>query len=507
MKPYRIIGVVLFVGTWVMNLTALQADDSLLEQSFNLSQMLSGSERLFYLSELTHISTVMKPQPQDGQRWAFALLRVAKGEQNPALRIPGEKNALGRLSYFNPALALQLLPEVEIEATGPDGMLSEDLRADAAEEIFDNFIKGAPGNLNAIHETARYLGRTGQYPYRAMAGVVSDLPAALKSNASGILNETNTILNDALGFYAQETGFYNRDEEFLALLKELAAPSSLVDKELMSRALSVYVRKVTSSGFRLPGDYYSELRSTDGKIVVPFKDRNLAFIFQIFPAIKLFNHPLANEILQAHPEFEHATNGMHYFSGGFVKELPTSEETAQRHIKWIEESMLEDMKGLRDCDAEYTAGLPEHLTGTTARVVAYSWTVPAVARQSQVRAKQIYESQLAELNDVTDPTDTLRATVALARAAHSVDTPRFRALSLKAIEIGRKLFASGNDEIRADAREQLRDLVSFAAAQPDDLLQATVQQLPPDWLKAYLELYEAKGHASRGKQSVCQLSK
>jgi len=473
-----------------------QNSEAFLNQSYTLSQKLSGSERLFYLTELTRVSAQINLPAEKAEGWCLELFRLASATENQQLRIAGQKNALTHLSYFNPALAMQLLPEVEIQRPSPGKMLYEDLRADAAEEIFVNFlVKIQPRGLSTITAQSRYIGQTGQYPYRAMASVIEHLP----QSSTG---EVSTILNDALGFYEYETEFANRDEEFLVLLQRLnALKSSAVDKNLMAEALGIFVNRLTNDGIQIPGKYYSEIHTSNGAIV-SFTDRNQAFLFQAFPAIRRFNPVLATQLSHAHPELDQATDSISYISGGFVMGNPTPEQASRQHIQWLQESIVARIKERSDCDPQSAAKLAQRLTDVSARVVGFSSTVPGIARKNLSEARRIYDVQIAELGNLYDPPEKLRAMVALAQAAYQVgDLQHYETLSATAHDIGVELFNSdfkNQPTLRVQRHggfDELHKLVTFTASQPADNLKARIQRLPGDWLKAYLLLYEAEGHA------------
>jgi hypothetical protein len=95
----------------------------------------------------------------------------------------------------------------------------------------------------------------------------------------------------------------------------------------------------------------------------------------------------------------------------------------------------------------------------------------------------------------------LPAEVALVGAAYSLgDVTQYRTMKEDAFESGLGLFNSERpsaDRVQnVPSLEQLKDLVTFTAASPSDSLNTRIQQLPDNWLKAYLLLFQAEARAT-----------
>jgi hypothetical protein len=314
MKLARLIAQLLtlscLVGTTAFS---MQVSDPLLDQAYRLNSTLSAvdkPEQLYHLIELIRVSTVVKVPPEQGKRLCVTLFSMASAEKDLRLRIVGQKSAARYLSYFEPTLAMSLLREVSVQQPEPNQPLYEDPRYNAADDIFLNyFLKVKPRGLSTITDTARYLGQTGQYPYHAMAMLIEHMPPAFRS-------ETNSIVSDALASYTRETGYRNRDEEFLKLLRSLLQ-SSDVDRDLMGRAVNTFVQRLMHDPVDVPGNYYGQIYPSRGTRL-SFVDRKQAFLFQAFPVIRRFNSDLATALLQRYPQLGEATDNMRYISGGFV---------------------------------------------------------------------------------------------------------------------------------------------------------------------------------------------
>src|SRR5947209_688024 len=485
----------LLVSVWfLISLPAVptEKDDGLVDESYRLSQMLGGREQLTYLIELCHLSPHLNLSTKKTQEYSLALFRLASTGQDAKLRIIGQKNAVTCLSHADPTTAMELLSKIGFQQQ-PGQWLYEDPRYNAAETAFVNLItmSRSQNTIDSVTANARYLGQTGQYPYFGVGMVIDRLPPDFK-------NQINTLFNDAVQFYVSESGFYNRDEEFLFLLRSLHNPS--VDKDLIVRALTVFAQRLTSSPIHFPGDYYAEIHVDSSGKVFPFTDRNEAFLFLIFPAIRKLNPTLAMELRQRDAKLDEATDGMHYIPGGFVQGSPTSQQAARQHFQWLQESLVSRIKEQQGCNPESVVQLAYRITDPSLRIVGFSAILPALARSNPSEGHSIYEKQLSELGNLSNPIGRLRATVAVASAAYQLgDFKQFKFLSMQAFDMGFRLFSNDVKASHAQLRQgfdELHDLITFTASQRTDFLLEEVQQLPDDWLKAYLWLYEADGHGT-----------
>jgi hypothetical protein len=489
MRLTRSFSIALFLPLYVA--AAAQTSNTLLEQSYALSHTLSGSERVYYLSELTHIATQVEPPPGAAEDWCLTSFQVASAENDPAVRIAGQKNALADLSFFNPALSMSLFLTLEVEYPDEHGMLLEDLRSDAADKIFKNYLrKFRSRGLVAISAQARYLGQTGQYPYRAIANIASLLTK----------EEAVPVLNDALGFYRHETGFYNRDEEFLYFLQTIGAlDGSPVNGDFMKQAIDAYVDRLQNDSIQFPGNYYSEIHTTIGA-VVPFTDRNRAFLFRVFPLVRSFDPELATKLQNADQTLTRSASGMHYVSGGFVMGKPSSTSAAKKHQEWLQYSLLTRIKEQECSDPQAAVRFAQRLDNVKSRIIGFSTIVPSLASGNPQQARQLYKAQVSDFKVLRAPAEQAPAMVALARAANRLgEVQQYGNFSVAALNTAVSLVTNdtrGNSIMDHAGFADLKDLVLFDAGQKKAAgLSQQIDKLD-GWLKAYLLLYEAAGQSN-----------
>lgn len=466
-----------------------------LDQSFDLSQNLSRREQLSYLIDLCHVTSQLNLSAEKVKEYSLTLYSSASKEQDAVWRVVGQKEAVRCLSYVDSAGAMELLPKVNFQRPALGQFTLEDPRYNAAETTFNNLLdsfagKIAPEGVADIISKARYLGQTGQYPYVAAARVMNRLPASFR-------NETNTLLRDALEFYAAENGFYNRDEEFSRLLQSITTP--YVDNALVVQALTSFVQRLKTAPINFPGDYYEEVHIASSGKVFPFTDRNAAFLFRTFPTILRFDPTFAAQLRQKDPKLGEATNDMRSIYGGFVQGDPTSEQATQQHLRLLQRSLLRRIRERQDCNPQAALGLAQRLTDLSSRVVGFSAAIPGIARTDFTQARILYEKQLSDLGNLGDDISRLRAMVALVPPAyHLGELNEYQSLSEQAFDMGVRVLNGSDNGTEPQGREgfaELQDLVTFTASQAADPLWQRVQSLPDDWLKTYLLLYEAVGRA------------
>lgn len=502
MKPARAVVIALcltfFSTRPALSIQSMQ-DNALLDQSYNLSQKLGGPERLYHLIELCRISAQLQPPAARTKEFCTELYNIGSTEQNQKLRTLAQKNAVTYLSFVDAPRAMELLTQISFQRPRPGEIAYEDPRYNTAEKAFLNFLKAKHGDLAPIAAKAKFLGQTGQFPYRAVATIIQNLPNQTTA-------EINVILKDALGSYISETGFYNRDEEFLVLLQSVSH-STGIDRDLAAQMAAAFVQRLQNDPIEIPGDYYGEVHVDPSGKVFPFADRNAAFLFEAIPAIQSCNSALAAQLIQQDVKLGEAiASKLHYIAGGFVQGDPTAAEAAQQHLQWVQDSLVSRIKVCQTSDPKAATQLAQRLNNPESRILGFSAVIPALVRSNKGQAQAIYQKQFSELANLSTAMSRFRAIAALVTAAYHVDDPKkYESLSAQAFDIGSGFFMEDIQAGRAQRRRgfaELMDLVTFTASQPINVLQPKVQALPDDWLKAYLWLYEVEGHGKRKAQAT-----
>ena len=498
MNPARIVLIALYLAFFAAQpALCLQDDAAVLEQSYNLSQRLGGSERLYYLIELCRVSAQLQPPATRAKGWCNEAYNIA-AEQGGKLRTAAQKDAVAFLSYLDAPSSLQLLTQIPFQKPKPGEFVYEDQRYNAAEKVFLNYLKVKPGDLGAVVASARSLGQTGQFPYRAIAAVVENSPNQLSG-------EINNLLKVALGFYATETGFYNRDEEFLVLLQSVSQ-SQFVNKDLAAQMAAAFVHHLDNDPIQLPGDYYAEVHVEPSGTVFPFADRNETFRYRGIAAIQRCNPSLATQLIRQDDNLRQAAAGeLQYVSGGFVQGDPTAEQAAQQPLQWIQDSLVDRIRDCHASNPQSAAQLAQRLTNPESRILGFAAVASGFASSDKQRATSIYQTQFSELANLNSAMSRFRTIAALTRPAYRLgQSDQYESLSAQALDIGSSFVAEDTTANRVQNRKsfaELMDLVIFTASQSGDILKPRVKALPEDWLKAYLLLYEVEGHGRKAAQT------
>ncbi len=481
--------------------TSTNAVTQLLEESYQLSTGFSQRERLYYLTRLARISVDYAPA-QKVEQWCMDLFTLAHHQPVGWDRVATEKNALVPLSRINPNKAMQLLPQVEEPQPTINGTFPEDLRAVAAEDIFQNYWRAVgPHGLSAIESEARHIGVTGEYPYHAMAQVILELTKTQNTDHT----EADHIFTDALKFYrGQSSKFLDRDEEFLSLLRSVG---SSISSALLLEALHVFVDRITApTAEREAETLRIQILAPGG--VFEFNDRSKADLFVIFPMIRENDPVWAARLARQDPELLKAREIMSISYTFATPGHPTPEQLLLVRTDMLEKSILTKVKELQGTDPKAALALAQRLTDPNVRLSGLSAIVPGMMKTDPAKAKSIYAQQLKELSLVKNVPQRLSALVAVAQAAHYVgDDSSCIQLSAEALDIGTKLFETNRSQIpdqsvtRLSGFQDLAQLGRFGGGHDLRWMVERVRQVQDIELKAYLLMYVAEGMADGPRNS------
>jgi hypothetical protein len=309
------------------------------------------NDRIFYLIGLTGKAAVTNPRK--AVAWSKELFSLAFSMPVGWDRIAAEKNALVPLSKIDPELAINLFSKVEVPEPDPDGEFPEDVRADAAIEIFSNYWRfaGSTG-LPRIESLARHIGDTGEYPYRAMGRIVKKLVGlpGTEGNIKG-----NKIFSEAVTYYLRGSKFLNRDQEFLEFLQNAKSAASEAEYQ---QALRIFVNRLTTEA---PKDenYIAEI-GTAGR-TFRFADENRTLLFRTLPLIAETNVVWAQELMRRYAELRHASERIVYIAGGVVRGNPNQWQLAALQNEVLQRSLLRNVQELRQTNSRAATQLAERL--------------------------------------------------------------------------------------------------------------------------------------------------
>lgn len=490
------------VGTLVLSAQPNSSNNNevqpidLVEQSHSISTHLYSYERAYALLTLLKNSKEIV-SPTEYEKWCLELFEVSHDVSNGWDRVALEKNSLVHLSAVNSSRALKLLKTVENPQPQVDGSFPEDVRADAAYEIFRNSWADQKQSsdklalLPRIVETARWIKDSqGEYPYAAMGEIAKQL-FTLKTAEKDI----EAIVREALDAYEKsEYKFTNRNREFASFLKNVK--DVVPDPDIRSEAAKAFVNRLLQSPKDM--DYQVEFQTPTGNVFVT--DDRFALLFGTFPAIRELAPAFATELEGKYPDLRKADPRMIIISGGYVSLVKDPTEAHALHKKAFEVSIVGKIKKISDADLKQATALATYLSDEAMHIQGYTALVPALTKSDAVKAQSVYDTERTRLQELRNPDDHLLGLVSLAQAAYYVkDDPNVSELTVAAIEEGAALFEQ-DSRVRPDwppsGRRGFRDLtelVAFGTGHHQALLIDRVQRIQNESLKANLLSIAAKG--------------
>jgi hypothetical protein len=480
----------------------------LLDESYSLLNQIDSSNRVFYLLPLTQAGAKIGSSHEE--EWCKQMFQESFNVRDPWDRVALEKNALVALSFVNASAAMELFWRIEAPMPDARGTYPEDVRADGASTIFPNYLDaqikgiGTDGSvenrlqtaIGEIQRHAAHIGKTGDYPYRAMGTIIQRLDAR-KDHQSTI----NLIFAEAVKFYSEgKPKFRNRDAEFLALLQ--SAINAGADPSLVNGAMSLFVKNLRAPV--LPNDvsFEAEYRTPQGE-VIKLTDRNKALLLRAASIIRKADPKLAKSMAEEYAEFSKATDGMTYISGGVVEGIVDPQQAAAMHAKMRQISLL----ALIQAKPLQSKQFIDELSDNGMRLVGRLSLIAGLMQVDPVAARAIYADQRTQLQEMADNAQRLRGIVALAKAASSVkDESDFKSLTDRAIEQGAELYREDyrqRPDLRPDLHSgysELREIIRFATAHNLNWTIDRIRSIQNVELRAHLLVFAAEGVAEQSEK-------
>jgi hypothetical protein len=216
----------LFVALLSVQNAVAQDAKKMLQEAYDLSTHFNTDERAYFLTRLVFVANTISPA-RDALHWCLELYQLGSGVTLKWDQFAVRKNAALACAEIDPKLSLRLLRGLDTPVPDSDGDSPEDVRTDAAQrghaagpgeagipgimEVY--YSKYGLGGLNDVRNLARYLGDTGQYPYRGWRGPLKDL------YDRGRQRMADEIFAECLRYYRRGSRFKNESDEFLLLLR------------------------------------------------------------------------------------------------------------------------------------------------------------------------------------------------------------------------------------------------------------------------------------------------
>jgi hypothetical protein len=516
MSKFKVLAVRLAIGavivaSLIINVRSARSYDTaqpqnrpleLLQQGHTLSTELNPLDRTYALLLLLKNGEDIIPESQY-REWCSELSEVVRRISNSWDRVAHEKNALLCLSKLDPIDALHQYSTIEDPQPQADGTFPEDVRADGATVVFPAAWKSQatiPAKfvvLRDIEAEALRIGRTGEYPYKAIADIIK---AVLATQTDDATVRAEKLFRDALHFYREEPPkFINRDEEFKKFLE--ITKNIFPDRALLAEAAQVFVDKLLHAPKVM--DYASEIHTIKG--TAHFSDDKAELLFQEFPTVQELAPSLAAELKRQNPELNKAVLPMDEpITGGYVTLNTEAQQIQLAHSKIRQADIVGKMP--KAGDPTFTETKLDHaltsvagLSDDAIRIQGYCALVPRLVKSRPAVAQQIYFRERSRLQGLQSEDDHVKAGVALAKASQALgDQMSLIELTNTALTEGALLFqrdSRARPEWPPTGRrgfQDLTDLVAFATPQIFDRLEPQINQIEDPSLKADLLSFEAK---------------
>lgn len=279
---------------------ATLAPEAILRQSDRMGANFSADDRSFQLFRLAEVGSELGTDSSRELvgKWARALFRSAQQGPKDWNRGAFEKNAAVMLSSADPDEAFRLLKRVDAPDLSSDPPPPEDVRSFGARTIFvDYWKRHGLKALNPIQQAALGFGRTGEYPFPAMANVLAKL-----GTTDAEIEFRQRTLADAVRCYLEPTRIQSSNQDFMEFLEmrwsSLDRPSRLL-------ALRAAVARLTSPPADEPAKTFAS-RVTTNKGTASFDSEQMLLLYGIMGKVREVDADWAEKLESDYPAMKQA---------------------------------------------------------------------------------------------------------------------------------------------------------------------------------------------------------
>jgi hypothetical protein len=463
----------------------------------NLAYAMNGSQpdrerapTLFFLAQAVEPLSKAK-----AREWSIELFRLA-GQITAQDADAMQKNALVALSWVDPLEADELFRQQKLPKREPG---HEDTRVYAAMAVFPA-LYGAQGakSLDEIESLAAWLGQTGQYPYAAVASIITGVEKIDLTRARALWFRAMSSYKGDLGFRGTE----NFVVDFLLKTQEVPDRGALTDT-LKSVVGWLEERSKSEAGGKDP----KILEARSGQHSVRFGSEGELQIFRLLPLIRKMDADWAAKILEDRPGLKDALDanpGANYTMGGVIVHNPAA--TAADVQRTLDENRLRQIEAVAQTDPGAAMQMASGLADPFVRNLATAAVLPAYAGAGIGEAKPIL-SDLAKAVDSLGPSaDKLHLEISFAQAYYATGRASDAdSLLARALSTGEEIYAEnalaepGKVTFAIKGFDELLDAANLLGAKSDkpwDALES-IKQFQVDAIRPDLLVYFAKGLMAR----------
>ena len=346
------------------------SSEQLLISAYLLAMDCVPEERLNHLTRLAVMSS--NHHPDLTRLWSEELFKLSFTLEPSWNRVAIQKNALLALSAVDPVRAMELFEMIDKPYPQRTGGLPEDVRADAANTIFQRYWKlRLEGRIDTIQSVARRIGETGQYPYVAIAPIISELAKAKDSRSVELFNE-------AISYYLRGSKIRVADQDFFSMLTML---KDQVPAPSLRSALEAFQTTVVSK-IKNDADSKEFLQIHTDRGAVTFNNSSELLLFQAIPLLREKATDLLEELLDKQSSLrtkQSAAGAATLVEGVFAEPSVPSSEISPAMREGFEEYRLLHIEETFAREPEQALALAQDLTIPEFRAAALSYVAAGYA--------------------------------------------------------------------------------------------------------------------------------
>lgn len=474
--------------------------DTLLEASYKLiiTGKMSGADRIRSLNDLVIAAPDIAPT-KNVKEWGNRLIDLAN---DPSTDVPAPdriafiKNAVVAISKVDSNAGMALFFQWEPKRGDGEQQTSEDVWAFGARVIFLKYVEDHRAAFEMIRKASESLSQDGTYPFHAISLVIGEL-AGKGENRS---EEINKLFDSAIDHYRCPPKAENQDLEFFALLQ---SANQVVSMPRLKKGVGIFADHLTNSSCGIAPIHviYAALAVTS-QGTVRITDSRKALLLRSFSFINDIDPALGAELRKSQDELALADATINQiWSTHYLPNASAAQQKAAEHIG-LQKALIQGIGRVRESDPDAALEMTNYIDGKASKVAEIAAILPSLAQKDLQRSKEIYTTQLNDLDSLEEGPEKTRATLWMAEAAYNADDlDNFRYFAAKTfannIEALEGSYASGDPQTPVDQRPgywELTEFARFASARGITWPLDEAQNLSDfDALKARLLIYAAKG--------------
>jgi hypothetical protein len=430
---------------------------------------------------------------QSANAWSREVFALTKQMPLGQARAAMQKNALRTLAVNSPDEALKLCRKQDLPSQwGKPTEMGEDPRALSDPSVFSVVWKSKGKKyLHRLMSLANYLGKTGQYPYRVMSEMETDVA---KDNPRA----AEAILGDALRAFRHDPGFRSTNKEFvLFVLRTHAFASRRIAKEEVETAADAIEHPRSES--EAYATYRFSVTSPMGS--AQFDSERDYLLFRLMPLANEFAPQLANRLRSTYSTLQHVPTiavDTPVQVAGAVSPEGTASQSRMRAV--LNESLVFRVSQLAEAQPDRALDVASEVTDPTLRTLALVLVAPY--ESDQQRAKQWMLSGKETLSAMGDNLLKLQLMTALIKSEVGIGEAESACMMLSpGFALGQRLYETDRMQhpdkpaYLTDGADSLAEIAYVAGLVEGEAAEASIRHTPDTILRARLLVSAARALA------------